>query len=164
MFSKDLYCRHIKPRACLGKGSEEAQLQYEQVSPSIRLTRKKHLLKTLWEKERMQITSNVFCLTKENLHHFEPLLLLLLLFWKTLSIWTRLNLFCLANVYGYLESTYKMLFADHPVVVRIKHSEQIYHPDTGHGQISHYKCKWVLSFFCTRKRTNNLITREVLHE
>ena len=50
MLSKDLYYRHIKTRACLGKGKTlTTQWRLDDHG-------EKNLLKTLWEKEKMVVT------------------------------------------------------------------------------------------------------------
>ena len=48
VFSKDLYCRHVKTRACLGKSFNSLFLRVCCTS----------LFKTLWEKEKLLVTSN----------------------------------------------------------------------------------------------------------
>ena len=66
VFSKDLYCRHVKTRACFGKTllNKTTLTTLYQIIRTFNNLQKRGLLKTFWEKEKMLVTSTFLLFPK----------------------------------------------------------------------------------------------------
>ena len=96
VFSKGLYCRHVKTRACLGKGLQRS------------------LLKTLVEQEKMLITGIFFFSHKvsyqpQNIFHFLFLIAFILLFINALNIVQDRDRIFYIKLTSLCQKTYKYL-------------------------------------------------------